>query len=224
MFSTDNLAAVLQPERLRKSALFHEQIRIVGEVAFASKPLPTSLHGNPRQAWDSSLLGKSSNAALDITARKWMLACVVCSADQKFDDILWLLAQWLLLPPAKARHVNLRYPVLRSWAWLRLIMAAGEGDEAVCTAQYNALKAFDPDSFYVSGALAVRSELCTRESERIVRQGQAEEVAASDLSSESSDSDRSGTSRASTKNSVRLKKSKQLKAHLTQPPTGLYLQ
>ena len=91
-------------------------------------------------------------------------------------------------------------------------MAAEEGGEAACTAQYIALKAFDPDSFYVSGALAVRSELCTRESERIVRQGQADDVAASGLSSVSSDSDRSGFSHASTKNSIKRKKGKQPKA------------
>jgi len=91
-------------------------------------------------------------------------------------------------------------------------MAAEEGGEAARAAQYIAIKAFDPDSFYASGALAVRSELCTREAERIVRQGQADDVAASDLSSESSDSDRSGTSHASTKNSAKQKKSKQRKA------------
>jgi len=210
---TDNLSTISQLERSRKAVLYHEQIRVVGEVAFAEKPLPPNLQGSPRLGWDSSLLGgKASNSSLDISARKWMLACVVCNADQKFEDMLWLMAQWLLIPPSKARHVHLRYPVLRTWAWLRLFMAAEEGGEAARAAQYTAIKAFDPDSFYAIGALAVRSELCTREAERIVRQYQADDVAASDLSSESSDSDRSGTSHASNKISSKQKKGKQSKA------------
>ena len=113
---TDLLSTVPSLNRRQKAALFHEQIANIEKTAFSAKPLSTSLHGNPREAWDSSLLGKNSNAALDVSARKWILSCVVCSSDQGFDDMLWLLAQWLLLVPAKARHINLRYPVLRSWA------------------------------------------------------------------------------------------------------------
>ena len=77
---------------------------------------------------------------------------------------------------------------------------------------YNVLKAFDPDSFYVSEALAVRSELCTREADRIIRPAQARDDEDSDESSDSSNSEQSDTSRASaTRTTIRKKKGKQPK-------------
>ena len=135
---------------------------------------------------------------------------VMCTANQGVDDMLWLLAQWLLLDPAKARHINIRYPVLRSWAWLRLGIAAEEDGDIVHVTQYNILKALDPDSFYAIGALAVRSELCTREAEWIIRPAQARDDEDSDESSNSSDPEQFDKSRASaTKATIRKKKGKQ---------------
>jgi hypothetical protein len=197
MFSTDNLAALPLSERKAKAERNFALISDCEKAASSLKPLPDWMRGHPKGAWDSSLLGRNQVPALDIPARKWLLACIVCSADQGFDDVMWLIAQFLLLDHAKARHINARHPSLRLWMWLRLSIAAEEDGDATRRARYTSLKALDPDSFYASGALAVRSEVCTREAERVIRPAEARDEEEFEESSDSSNSDQSTSSRAS---------------------------
>jgi len=214
MFSTDNLAALTLLGRKAKAETLFALLAGCEKAASSSKPLPGNLRGNPKGAWDSSLLGKNLIPALDVPARKWLLSCVMCSADQSFDDMVWLIAQFLLLDHAKARLINFRHPSLRLWMWLRLGIAAEEDGDATRRALYTSLKVLDPDSFYAIGALAVRSEVCTREAERLVRPAGARDEEEFEESSDSSNSDQSTSSRASVSRtgSQKKKKPKQLKA------------
>ena len=210
MFSTDHLAAVPLLERKARAVTLHALLAGCEKAASSAKPLP-------RGAWDSSLLGRNLIPALDVPARKWLLSCVMCSPDQGFDDIVWLIAQWLLLDHANARHINVRHPSLRMWLWLRLGIAAEEDGDITRGAQYTSLKALDPDSFYAIGALAVRSEDSTREAERLVGPAGARDEEEYEESSDSSNSEQSASSRASVTrtDSQKKKKTKQPKARST---------
>ena len=217
MFSTDHLAAVPLLERKARAEALHALLAGCEKAASSAKPLPANLRGNPRGAWDSSLLGRNLIPALDVPARKWLLSCVMCSSDQGFDDIVWLIAQWLLLDHAEARQINVRHPSLRMWLWLRLGIAAEEDGDITRGAQYTSLKALDPDSFYAIGALAVRSEVSTREAERLVGPAGARDEEEYEESSDSSNSEQSASSHTSATRtfSQKKKKTKQPKAKST---------
>jgi hypothetical protein len=217
MFSTDNLAAVPLLEKKARAETLFGFLASAEKAASSAKPLPDWLKGNPKGAWDSSLLGRNLVSSLDVQARKWLLSCVMCSADQGFEDIEWLIAQFLLLDHAKARYINVRHPSLRMWMWLRLGIAAEEDGDATLQARYNSLKVLDPDSFYAIGALAVRSEASTREAERVISPVGARVEEEDEVSSYSSNSDQSTSSRASvTKTGPQKKrKAKQPKAKST---------
>jgi hypothetical protein len=73
MFSTDPLAAVPLLERKARAEALYALLAGCEKAASSAKPLPANLRGNPRGAWDSSLLGRNLIPALDVPARKWLL-------------------------------------------------------------------------------------------------------------------------------------------------------
>ena len=159
--------------------------------------------------------GKEHQALLE---RPASLLCYVHGGPHALAD-LPVAPPWLLLAPATARHINMRYPGLRSWAWLRFGIAAEEeeGQHPHRITEYNHFKAFDPFFFYTVGAMDVRSERSTQDFQRIVRPAQASNDEVSDESSESSDSDRSNASRTSASKTVIRKKGNSQKAATRSP-------
>jgi len=83
MFATDHLAAAPLLEWKGKAEALHAQLASCEKAASSAKPLPANLLGNPREAWDSSLLGRNSHPALDVPARKWLLSCDVHSKSRR---------------------------------------------------------------------------------------------------------------------------------------------